>query len=359
MKIFVLFVEPMLYGMDLIREVYEKTEYEYQYVYCTSKLTGRDEICLPENAFVCFGTNNERKKQIISLLESFNPDLAVINGYVGIEQTTAIRYCQKNSVPYSIESDTPLHIPENKIKAIAKKIYLRTLLHNSCCYGFPGGTLQKENLMYYGIPESKCKIMPMSVSSERMIKEKENLPSKDSLKDEYGVRDKKVFLFVGRLEKVKNVTLIIRAFERLKEKHKNIALMIVGDGSESQELKRMIKTRGISDVYFAGYVVFPDIIKYYKMSDVFVLPSSYEPWGLVVNEAMIMDLPVIVSSAVGCRVDLIKDEQNGFIFADNQESELLSKMENALNFKIKCKTIDKWNYVQYLINFRNAVETIC
>lgn len=359
MKIFVLFVEPMLYGMDLIHEVYEKTEYEYQYVYCTSKLTGKDEICLPDNAFVCKGTDKEHKKQVVSILKKFKPDFVVINGYVGIEQSAAIKYCQKNNIPYAIESDTPLHIPENKIKAMAKKFYLRKLLQHPCCYGFPGGTLQKENLVYYGIPESKCKIMPMSVSSERIMKENENLPNKASLKNEYGVRDKKVFLFVGRLEKVKNVEVLIRAFERLKEKYTDVALMIVGDGSEMQGLKRVVETRKISDVYFTGYVVFPDIIKYYKMSDVFVLPSSYEPWGLVVNEAMIMDLPVIISSAVGCRKDLVKEEKNGFIFEDNQEKNLLKKMEKALDFEIKYKSINKWNYLQYLTNFKNAVESIC
>ena len=49
-KIIVLFVEPMLYGMDLIREVYEKTPYEFQYIYCEEKVTGRDVIQLPVNA---------------------------------------------------------------------------------------------------------------------------------------------------------------------------------------------------------------------------------------------------------------------------------------------------------------------
>ena len=359
MKIFVLFVEPMLYGMDLIYEVYEKTDYVYRYVYCNSRLTGKDDICLPNNAFVCSGTDKDHQNQIISILADFKPDFAVINGYVGKEQTVAIKYCQKNRIPYAIESDTPLHVPENKLKAIVKKIYLRKILHHPYCYGFPGGTLQKENFVYYGIPEEKNYIMPMSVSSERIEKEKEKLPSQYELKKKYGFEGKKVFLFIGRLEKVKNVDLLIRAFEKLKQKEQNLVLLIVGDGSEMSALKKLVETRHISDVCFVGYIVFPHIVKFYKMADVFVLPSSYEPWGLVINEAMIMELPVVISSVVGCRADLVTNGKNGFVFKNNNKDELEVALKNALDLKIKYNIIDDWNYAQYLKKFRNAVKNIC
>lgn len=359
MKIFVLFIEPMLYGMDLIHEVYEKTEYKYQYVYCTSKLTGKDDICLPNNAYVCYGTDKEHQEQIVSILDQFKPDFSIINGYVGKEQTATMRYCQKHQIPYAIESDTPLHIPKNKIKAAAKKIYLRKLLHNPYCYGFPGGTLQKENLIYYGIPEEKNYIMPMSVSDSRLLKIKEMLPSKTELKEKYGFVGKRVFLFVGRLESVKNVNLLINAFGKLKKKYDDIALIIVGDGTEMQTLKQLSKNMNIQDIYFSGYVVFPQIVEYYKMADIFVLPSNYESWGLVINEAMIMNLPVVVSSAVGCRIDLVRDGKNGFIFRSNIQKELEICMEKVLDFKLQFKTTDIWNYTKYLKNFKYAVDEIC
>lgn len=364
MKIFVLFVEPMLYGMDLIHEVYEKTDYVYRYVYCNSRLTGKDDICLPNNAFVCSGTDKDHQNQIISILDDFKPDFAVINGYVGKEQTVAIRYCQKNRIPYAIESDTPLHVPENKIKAVVKKIYLRKILCHPYCYGFPGGTLQKENFVYYGIPEEKNYIMPMSVSSERLQKVSEKIESKEKLKEKSGLSNKKVFLFVGRLIQAKNVEVLIKAFEILKREHSDIALLIVGDGDEREKLEELVKDRHIKDIYFKGYVVFPDIVQYYKMSDIFVLPSVYEPWGLVVNEAMIMGMPVIVSSAVGCRMDLIQDGENGFIFASNDIGDLKNKMECFMNMDIISyseqarKTVACWNYKTYLECFERVVHNV-
>lgn len=357
MKILVLFVEPMLYGMDLIHEVYERTEYQYRYIYCTNRLTGKDDIQLPDNAFVCHGNNKDHKEQILGAFKGFQPDFAVINGYVGLEQTTAIRYCQKKKIPYAIESDTPLHIPENIIKAKLKKVYLKTLLHNRYCYGFPGGTLQKENLVYYGIPENRNFIMPMSVSSNRMLRASEQYANKFELKRKYGFENKRVFLFVGRLAHEKNIGLLIEAYAKLKKKQPDIALMIVGDGSETERLKQVVNDKRLEDVCFAGYVVFPELVQYYKMADAFVLPSVYEPWGLVINEAMIMGLPVIVSDRVGCRKDLIVEGENGFIF--HVLEDLVQGMGSINDIKGENSVIDNWNYKKYLGNFDGIVRKIC
>lgn len=359
MRVLVIFVEPMLYGMDLIQEVYEKTEYTYQYIYCNNKLTGRDELDLPKNSFICNGNKKEKKQQVIHCFQTFQPEFAIINGYVGIEQVTAIKYCQKNKIPYTIESDTPLHIPSNKSKAFVKKIYLHKLLKNKYCYGFPGGTLQKENFLYYGIPEDKCFVMPMSVKENRIIEAKNGILDVEALKIKYGVEGKKVVLFVGRLERVKNVDVLLRAFKIIKEKNKELALFIIGDGTEKAYLERRATELQISDIYFEGYITFPKNVEYYKMADVFVLPSTYEPWGLVINEAIIMDLPVVISSHVGCRNDLVRQGENGFIFEDNDEKDLAKNIEKALVLEIKDRVTDEWNYKKYLKQFITAVESIC
>lgn len=350
MKILVIFVEPMLYGMDLIHEVYDKTNHEFQYIYTTNKLTGKDDIKLPLNAYVCSGDNKDRKKQIGQIFRNFKPDFAVINGYVGIEQITGIRYCQRHRVPYAIETDTPLHIPENKIKAFAKRIYLYSLLHNKFCYGFPGGTLQKENLVYYGIPENRNYIMPMSVSDFRLKEAAKRFPDKKEIKKEMGIDGKKVFLFVGRLVKEKDVKTLLKAFSILKTKKKESTLIIVGDGNDKKELEKYVSDYKIEDVIFSGYTVFPELIKYYKVADVFVLPSIYEPWGLVVNEAMIMDLRVIVSDCVGCRVDLIKNKKNIFKSGDSIQLADLMDQEGCNE-----KTILIWNYSLYKENFNKML----
>lgn len=364
LKILVLFVEPMLYGMDLIHEVYEQTPHRFQYIYCHSKLTGKDDLMLPENAFLCSGDDKSRKSQITNIFDFFKPDFVVINGYVGVEQVAAIRYCQRHKIPYAIESDTPLHIPENAFKALVKKILLRKRLHHVLCYGFPGGTLQKENLVHYGIPEKKNYIMPMSVSELRIINEKERIPNKNDLKIRYGICGKKTFLFVGRLVPEKNVALLVEAFAELKKTQPDTALLIIGDGVEMGNLKKKAENLLVSDVHFMGYVTFPEIVEFYKAADVFVLPSQYEPWGLVINEAMIMGLPVIVSDKVGCRKDLVIEGKNGYLFKNGSKNELLKVMSLMDNSKIKrfskkaVERIRQWNYQMYLENFMGALDNV-
>lgn len=356
MRILVLFVEPMLYVTDLIREVYEKTEYEFRYIFCGEKLTGRDALSLPESTVICSGTVKERAAQIKTAFDRFGPDLAVINGYVGTEQTAAIRYCRKHRIPYAIETDTPLHIPKNPLKALAKKLYLKMLLSNPLCWGFPGGTMQKENLVYYGIPEDRCFIMPMCVSADRLVAESARLPDKERLKEQFGLSGKQVFLFVGRLEPVKDLPVLLAAFEAYRKKVPDSVLMLVGDGSQMETLQQQAG----DGVCFAGYQVFPDLVKYYKVADVFVLPSCYESWGLVINEAQSLDLPVAVSSRVGCGPDLVRSGFNGFVFESGDASALCDAMEQAMTLlPLKWRATDRWNHALYLQKFENAVKTIC
>lgn len=359
-KILVVFVEPMLYIMDLIRDVYEKTPYEFQFVFCYKRATGRDSLSLPEGTVVCHGSKRERKKQIREVFQSFHPDFAVINGYVGTVQTEAISCCRKGKIPFAVETDTPLHIPGNKMKAFAKKQYLKLLIGHPLSHGFPGGTLQKENLVYYGIPEEKCFVMPMCVSAERLRAEADRLPEKAELKERFGLTEKKVFLFVGRLEQVKNIPVLLRAFEAYKKEHSDAALMIVGDGEEAAALKQMAAQTGTADVFFAGYVCFPELAAYYRVADVFVLPSDYEPWGLVVNEAQALDLPVVVSSHVGCRVDLVIEGETGFVFENDDAAMLKDAMEKAMKLgQPNVRMAEWWNHGVCLDRFIDAVEQIC
>lgn len=363
-KILVIFVEPMLYGLDLIHEVYEKTQHKFKYIYCHNKLTGKDELELPKNSCICDENGRAAKAQVINTFKEFAPNFVIINGYTGAVQTAAIKYCQKRKIPYAIESDTPLNVPSNMAKAMAKKVLLRRLLHHPMCHGFPGGTLQKENLVHYGISEEKNFIMPMSVSENRLLTAREALPDKDELKKTLGMVNKRVFLFVGRLAPEKHVDLLLDAYAPLKKDEPDISLVIVGDGPETEMLKKKTTDLHLADVHFMGYVLFPEIVRYYKAADVFVLPSVYEPWGLVVNEAMIMGLPVIVSDKVGCRTDLVVEGKNGFVFSNCNANDLAKKMKLFLDKDIyqfserSRKRASEWSYAYYLKCFNEAIGNI-
>lgn len=364
-RVFVLFVEPMLYGLDLIREVYEKSGFQMQYYYCNIGLTGRDHLQLPKGAVVGQGGKKQRKQILYQLLDTFDPDYCVINGYTGVDQIIAIHYCIQHKIPYGIDSDTPLHIPQNPVLALVKKVYLHAILHHPFCYGIPGGTLQRENFLYYGIPEERIFIRPMSVSEERIQREYQRLPERNSLKEKYGVKGKTTFLFVGRLEAEKNVPILIEAYAKLKMLNDDIALIIVGDGALREELQEQARMTGAENIQFVGYQVFPGLIEFYKVADVFVLPSRFEPWGLVVNEAMTCGVPCIVSSQVGCRLDLIREGQTGFVFKSEDVASLTECMMKAISGNLRMMEnscldrMEEWNFKVYLPEFKKRILEIC
>ena len=75
-KILVVFVEPMYYILDLIREVYQKTDLEFKFVFAYTSLTGKDDLILPDNSVVLEGNEGERKAKLNSIFDEFAPDFA-------------------------------------------------------------------------------------------------------------------------------------------------------------------------------------------------------------------------------------------------------------------------------------------
>ena len=120
-----------------------------------------------------------------------------------------------------------------------------------------------------------------------------------------------VFLFVGRLESHKGVDCLIEAFRKLNVERSRARLVLVGDGA----LREMVLTiaEANSSISYLGRLSGDDLWATYVSCDVLVLPSSFEPWGLVVNEAMAFGLPVIVTEEVGCVDDLVMDGHEGLV----------------------------------------------
>lgn len=113
------------------------------------------------------------------------------------------------------------------------------------------------------------------------------------------------FLYVGRLVDVKNLLLLIDTFNS-----NGLPLTIVGQGILENELKSKAK----SNITFTGFIDNNKLGEVYQSHDIFILPSKYEPWGLVVEEAIYWGLPVIVSNKVGSAEDMVKGLSTGCIF---------------------------------------------
>ena len=131
------------------------------------------------------------------------------------------------------------------------------------------------------------------------------------------------YLYVGRLVDVKNIALLVEEFNTNGK-----PLTIVGSGPLEKDLKHKAK----NNIYFTGFIDNEKLGEIYQAHDVFVLPSYYEPWGLVVEEAVYWGLPVIVSDKVGSSIDIVKDLDTGLIFQSRNRESLhtaINKMEKS------------------------------
>jgi glycosyltransferase involved in cell wall biosynthesis len=158
----------------------------------------------------------------------------------------------------------------------------------------------------------------------------------EDLRTSLALQQMKVVMFLGRLVRTKGIEYLLRAFSRLEKETQNTFLVIAGDGPSKKELENLAEDLKIENILFAGTVSKKDIASYYNLCDIFVLPSiftnhSYEPWGLVVNEAMAFGKPIITTSAVGSGKDLVTNGYNGFVVEDKNADELFESLKYVIS----------------------------
>ena len=123
--------------------------------------------------------------------------------------------------------------------------------------------------------------------------------------------NRKVILYVGRIVREKGIFTLLEALDELRNRGKDVSLVIVGEGPLKEDLAKEILWRRLSDrVKLVGFVDEQRLVSLYNSSDAFVLPSHYEPFGMVVLEAMASRIPVVVSD-VGGLSEIIEDGITG------------------------------------------------
>lgn len=125
------------------------------------------------------------------------------------------------------------------------------------------------------------------------------------------------YLFIGRLIAVKNVMALARDFQRNGK-----PLTIVGSGPLEPDIRRL----KAPNITLTGFVPNEHLPEIFRRHDIFILPSLYEPWGLVVEEALYHGLPVLASQYVGCARDLIAPGDTGEIFNPEEPDSLTRAM---------------------------------
>jgi glycosyltransferase involved in cell wall biosynthesis len=208
-------------------------------------------------------------------------------------------------------------------------------LANVVILGSSGGAALIRSL---GIPEERIVVTPYCVDNDWWIAESAHA-DREGVRRRWGVpSDASVVLVCAKLQPWKRPQDVLRAFAQADSP--NAYLVFAGDGALSSTLELEARSLGISDrVRFLGFVNQSGLPETYTASDLLVLASEYEPFGVVVNEAMLCGCPVIASDRVGARFDLVREGETGFVFPMGNVSALSALLREALQSPERLKRV--------------------
>ncbi len=217
-------------------------------------------------------------------------------------------------VPIVVESDSWRGNKDVGLREQVKSIVYSRLFQLPSHF-LPGGSRQARYLNTFRVPECRITVAQMTVDVAHLMRYADQVGQhkRGSLRAELGLfRDDIVYLYVGRLEPHKGVSDLLAAFEALSRTHSKARLLVVGDGTLLSRVREAADRNAA--ITCTGRLTGELLWDAYVTSDVFVLPSLFEPWGLVVNEAQAFGLPVIVSNTAGCVDDLVPNGEEGITF---------------------------------------------
>jgi glycosyltransferase involved in cell wall biosynthesis len=180
-----------------------------------------------------------------------------------------------------------------------------------------------------GIGEERVVVTPYVVDNDWWIAEAERV-DRAAVRRAWGVpEDAQVVLFCAKLQPWKRPADLLLAFA--KAGVTNAHLVYAGDGPLRRELERQARSLGLDQrVHFLGFVNQSQLPAVYRASDLLALPSELEPFGVVVNEAMLCGCAAVVSDRVGAGRDLIAQGENGYVFPCADTERLASILRDLL-----------------------------
>jgi len=186
-----------------------------------------------------------------------------------------------------------------------------------------------------GVPKEKVEVIPNGID----ISDANDYVTTGRFRKKYGVRDgERLILFLGRIDQIKGVDVLIEAFSHLKKETSDIKLVIVGPKSNySSYCEELITKFGVAkDVLFTGPLYGKDKFEAYLDSDVFVLPSRYEAFPNVVLEAFSCYKPVVASN-VESIPDIVQHGKTGLIFETGNSQDLVERISYVLTHPNEAK----------------------
>ena len=191
------------------------------------------------------------------------------------------------------------------------------------------GTINKKFYLKNNINKKKIFNVPYAVDNNFFFNKKKIKKNK-----------KITFLYAGKFTFSKAADLLLEAIKKLNKNFNFFSktkFILIGDGEIKNKSFEFAKKNKLNNVKFLSFQNYKGLIKFYHRSDVFLLPSRYETWGLTINEAMAGGNAIITSEECGASYDLVKNNFNGYTFKNHDVNDLAKKIDLIFKKKNKIK----------------------
>lgn len=258
-------------------------------------------------------------------------DAVILHGHNYAVNLLALLAAKTAGVKVFMRGETHLGLQRSDVKQRIRRP-LMNLLYRACDRCLAIGSTNHAFYRAMGVPADKIVTVPYAVDNDRFIPAADlNKRERQELLKSMGVpTDKLVVLYASKFQRRKHPDDLLKAVAQLRGQGIQCSVLMVGSGEMEGELQELVTQLKLPDIYFTGFINQRNLPRIYGASDIFVLPSENEPWGLIVNEVMCAALPVVVTAEVGCVPDLVHDGDNGFLFQAGDVDGLAQVLEPLL-----------------------------
>lgn len=328
-------------------------------------------------------SRSEFRAKLFSVLNQVQPDVVFVPGWATPGPLLALKWCLKSGIPAVMMSEsTAWDVPR-----VFFREWIKSTIVSLASSALVGGQPQRDYMIQLGMPAERIFTGYNMVDNAFFISQsdlwRKNPPNSPA------THSGPYFLASNRFVYKKNLFFLLDAYAGyVKNRHSSPAqspiwpLVLLGDGELREPLLEHARKLGLDMeftapweggetphprgcVYFPGFRQVNELPRFYAGAGAFVHASLSEQWGLVVNEAMASELPVLVSKPCGCAIDLVKEGENGYTFVASAPSVLtdlllkISLMDSSQRKKMGQRSrsiISDWGAERFAEGFRSAAE---
>ena len=330
------------------KEAYDDSRFNYKVVRCKSIKTPLYVYAVPTPGL---------DKGFKEALEKANLDIVHIHspftvGKMGIE------YAKKHDIPIVATMHSQFR---QDFKRFFKNDFVAERLNRSLIKLFEKcdecWAVNSEVARIFHEDYGYSKLPRIMDNATEMMPIKNKKEAIDFIKDKHNIKDEKILLFVGRINKLKNIYFIAKALELVKDRI-NYKMIFMGEGPDEKGFKEYINNSSIKDkVIFVGNITDRELVaKYFAAADLFLFPSLYDASSIVQIEAASQGLPGLFLRGAATTAN-VKDNINGFL-ENNDVNDYADRIVEIFNDKKLLDSVSKGAFEELYVNWDMKIDEV-